>query len=240
MFQSVDIVRRLTGRDDHPRYDDSFGPLYLGPLVLADYLQDSLPAEWMVSPGDTVRRQWAADPDHAPDFGDSKAYAATFGPFGSSYIHMPAFIAPDQKIGTRQTIYQYSPTHYLMWIPPMQFGGRRSAEVYFPAQKVMMAERESFYFGPRPVYYLHPTARVPVLMVDGAASPRSTADSNASWWPNVPNNSQLSTRLTYRPRPPFEAPAVDETAVVDEDLESAYKWTRGGLSGIDFAGEREE
>ena len=81
MYQSVDIVRRLTGKDDHPRYDDRARPLYLGTLVLADYLGDSLPAEWSVSPGDRVRQLWAADPDTPPDVESwTPEFAATMGP----------------------------------------------------------------------------------------------------------------------------------------------------------------
>ena len=242
MYQSVDIARRLSGRDEIPRYDNNYKPLYLSTLVLADFLQDSLPAEWSVSPGDKVRLEWAADPDNPPDLGDPEIedFVATFGPYGSSYELMPAFIAPDVRVGNQSTISPYKPHHQLMLIPGgLQWGGRRVSEVSFPSQKVHMAERESFFFGPRPAYYLQSVARVPVLMVDGSASPRTAADANASWRPNNPGDPH-SSRVDYVPNLIYEAPPLMEGEPKDVNLECGYKWTRQGLRGIDFNGQRAE
>ncbi len=242
MYQSVDIARRLSGRDEIPRYDNNYKPLYLSTLVLADFLQDSLPAEWSVSPGDKARLGWAADPGNPPDLGipEIKDFAATFGPYGSSYMLMPAFIAPDEKVGRQDTIYQYKPEHDLMWIPGwLKFGGRRVSEVLFPAQKVHMAERASFFFGPTPTHYLHAEARVPVLMVDGSATPRASADANDSFLPNQPYNLNRTSVTNYKPNLIYEPPTLSGDAT-DNNVETHYKWTRRGLRGVDFNGQRVE
>lgn len=240
MYQSTDIVRRLSGDDTIPRLTNRFRPPFTSLLVLADYLGESLPAEWMVSPGDAVRLGWQADPDNPPEMGDdSLAWRYIFGLYGSSYGLMPAFWARDEAtMEEGNTVYQYPSQHDLFWVPTMDFGNRRESEILFPAQKVRVAERESYFFGVRPVYYLHPSARVPLLMADGSAAARTTADANTSFKPNNPPN-QGGSAADYRPNPIYEAPTVSG-GELDDKLEMYYKWTRRGLRGIDFSGERAE
>jgi hypothetical protein len=242
MFQTVDIIRRLTGDDDIPRLDDRCRPIFTSTLVLADYLGDELPAEWMVSPGDSIRLEWLRHPDDPPDFNEQggAAWEIIFGFYGSSYGLMPAFFAPNEKVGNQMTVYQYKPNHDLLYYPfGVGFGGQRGADLLSPAHKVQVAERESFYHGVRSVYHLHPSARVPLLMADGSAGPRTTADANTSFKPNLPDDQSRVTTLDYVPHSAYEAPPVGGGAR-DSDLESYYKWTRRGLRGIDFAGERAE
>ena len=175
-YQATDIARRRFD-ESIPALTDRFAAPWLSTLVLVDYLDEPLPAEWVVSPGDAVRLGWQADPFNPADLNESggEAWNRLFCPFGSSYMLMPSYVAPDQKVGTRQTMFQSISYHDGYWIPPFNFGGRRVAEIVYPSQKVHMAERASYFFGPRPVYFLHQQARVPVLMADGAASPRSWA-----------------------------------------------------------------
>ncbi len=242
MFQAVDIVRRLSGRDDLPRVTNRYRPIFISTLVLADYLQESLPAEWMVSPGDKIRIEWQKNPDDPPDFGDQggQEWERLFGPFGSSYGLMPAFWAPDEKVGSQQTIYQYKLNHALIfWPRDVDIGKRRMSEVLFPSHKVRVAERESYFFGVRPSYYLHPESRVPLLMADGSAAPRTTSDANASFSPIRPDDTDRVSLLDYVPHPVFEAPTFSGNRR-DEDIDSKYKWTRRGLRGIDFNGQRAE
>ncbi|VAX39261.1 hypothetical protein MNBD_PLANCTO03-1423, partial [hydrothermal vent metagenome] len=148
-YQAVDIVRRLYD-EDFPRFDDRLGTYWLSMLVLADYLDESLPLEWAVSPGDKVRLEWQLDPDNPPDLNEQggEGWSAMFAGFGSSYELMPAFFAPDERVGNQNTISQYRASHNFTSIPgELEFGGRRVSEVLFPSQKVHMAERASFFFG---------------------------------------------------------------------------------------------
>ena len=240
-YQATDIARRRFD-ESIPRLDDRFAAPGLSTLVRVDYLDEALPAEWAVSPGDAVRLGWQADPSNPPDLNEQggEAWAQLFCAFGSSYMLMPSYFAPDQKVGSQQTIYQYAAYHDLYWVPlSLGFGGRRVAEIAYPSQKVHMAERASYFFGPRPVYFLHQQARVPVLMADGAASPRSSADANASFSPNLPDDLDRTSRADYKPNLIYEPPTLSGEAK-DLVLETHYKWTRRGLRGIDFGGERAE
>lgn len=242
MFQTVDIIRRLSGNETIPRLDNRCRPIFTSTLVLADYWGDELPAEWMVSPGDSIRLEWLQHPDDPPDFNEQggAVWEIIFGFYGSSYGLMPAFWAPDQKTDGQSTVYQYKQDHHLAVYPGgVKLGGRRGSDLLALAHKVQVAERESFYHGVRPVYYLHPTARVPVLMADGSAAPRTTADANTSFRPNSPDDQSGVTLLDYKPHPAYETPALSGGSY-DLNLESYYKWTRRGLRGIDFAGERAE
>ncbi len=242
-YQAVDIARRLGKHEWMPRMQGICRPPFLSTLVLADYLGDDLPAEWMIAPGDAVRQGWLADLDDPPDFYNGQGGAAwelLFGFYGGSYGLMPAFWAPDEKVGSQPTVSQYKPQHDFFTFPSnMVFGRRRASEVSFPGQKVQVAEREAFYFGVRAAYYLHPSARVPLMMADGSASARTTADANTSFLPNNPGDVGAATLLDYRPNPAYEAASMSDTGI-DEDLDGKYKWTRRGLRGIDFAGERAE
>ncbi|VAX39263.1 hypothetical protein MNBD_PLANCTO03-1424 [hydrothermal vent metagenome] len=239
-YQAVDIVRRLY-RDDFPRFNNRFGSYWISTLVLADYLDESLPLEWVVSPGDKVRLEWQLDPDNPPDLNEQGGvgWSAMFAGFGSSYELMPAFFAPDERTDYQSTITQYKPSHNFTQVPPgLEFGGRRVSEVLFPSQKVHMAERASFFFGPTPTHYLHAEARVPVLMADGSVSPRTSADANVSFKPNNPDNPN-SSLANYVPNLIYEPPTLSG-GTKDFDIETHYKWTRRGLRGIDFNGQRAE
>ena len=237
-LQATDIARRRFD-ESIPALRDRLAAPWLSTLVLIDYLDEPLPAEWAVSPGDAVRLGWRADPSNPPDLNEQgrAAWDQLFGPFGSSYMLMPAYFAPDEKVGSQLTLYQYPVYHDLYWIPDgFGFGGREITEVSHPSQKVHMAERASFFFGPRPVYFLHREARVPVLMADGSASPRTSADANQSFRPNFPDN-PVGTTVDYVPNTLYDPPTLSGTSE-DSNLDTHYKWTRRGLRGIDFAGER--
>ena len=241
LHQAVDIVRRRFD-EDALRVTNKVGHYDLSTLVLADYLDESLPMEWVVSPGDEVRLGWQADPHNPPDLneGGGEAWSAIFAVFGSSYKLFPAFFAPDEAtFDGGITIYQYPQNHKLTYVPGgLEFGGRRVSEVLMPGHKVQMAETASYFFGPRPVYYLMPQARVPVLMVDGSAAPRTSADANSSFRPNSPN-SQGTSVTDYTPNPLYDPPTLSG-GEFDDNVETHYKWTRRGLRGVDFSGERAE
>lgn len=236
-FQATDILRRRFD-ESMPRLDDRLAPPYLSMLVLADYYDQDLPMEWIVSPGDRIRLRWQADPHNPPDLNEQGGYAWEwhFGVFGSSYLLPPAFYAPGERDDSGQlTIYQHS-NHYLYYVPNgVVLGGRSLSEVAHPSAKVHLVERASYFFGPTPMFYMFEVARVPLLMADGSAAPRTTGDANKSFNPNYPDDPERSTKTTYTPNPVYEILTWSHAYT-----ETRYKWTRRALGGVDFNGERAE
>lgn len=239
-YQATDIVRRRFDESIR-RLDDRLAAPYLTTLVLADYLDEPIPLEWAVSPGDSVRLRWQADPFNPPDLNEQggDAWDWHFGVFGSSYLLMPAFYAPDEKVGGQTTISQHT-YHYLYLVPnTLEIGGRRLSEVLYPSAKVHLAERASYFFGPRAAFFMHRAARVPLLMADGSTAPRTGADANTSFNPNVPDDADRVTVTDYVPNRIYEVDTLSGYGS-DARIETHYKWTRRGLRGVDFNGERAE
>jgi hypothetical protein len=224
--QAIDILRR--------RFDPAFGRINgwlphvkYSALVLADYLDEPLPMEWLASPGDAHLLEWQRDPYAVGDSWLDRRRA-----FWSSYEVMPAFYSPDEHPTVSQAA-----AHDQYFIPgDVDLGDRRVWETAFPSGKVHMAEVASWFFGPRPAFFLHEEARVPLLMVDGSAQVRRTADSNAGWDPTQPDSFNDDTFI-YEPSE-WEAPAFDSDG--QDLLFGQHRWTRRGLAGSDFDGERVE
>ncbi|MEM9374518.1 MAG: hypothetical protein AAGA55_12825, partial [Planctomycetota bacterium] len=74
--------------------------------------------------------------------------------------------------------------------------------------------------------------QIPLVLFDGSASTRTTSDANPGFDPNDPTSPDP---LTYFHNP-FGADGVTVGDGPDE-VNGYYKWTRGGLRGIDFGGE---
>lgn len=222
--QAVDILRRRFD-ESVPRFSNWVANVRTGTLVLADYLDESLPMEWTASPGHRVLLEWQHDPYAAGNTWDTRRRA-----FASSYELPTAFFSPDEY----PTITQGS-THSSYYVPPgVELGGRRVNEVDFPSRKAHLSDTASWFFGARPAWYLEPEARVPALSVDGSAAVRRTADANAAGDPI--NAWRGDYFINYLPQE-WEVPAMHPSGDV---VSGKYRWTRRGLRGIDFDGERVE
>jgi hypothetical protein len=223
--QAVDIFRRRFDEDAFPRINSWLPHVNTSTVVLADYLDEQLPMEWVASPGDRHLLEWQRDP-YALGHPTNMRRA-----FTSSYLMPTAFASPDDY----PTITQGS--SYAVWQVPgdVELGGRLVREVAFPCHKVLLSESASWFFGPRPAWYLTPEARVPVLMMDGSAAVRRTSDANAAWHPADPARDDYF--IEYRPRQAYEVPSLDPAG---DTLSGKYRWSRHGLGGVDFDGERAE
>lgn len=256
-YQAVDIIRRRTGIDTVPPIRTRFVHRRYSHLVMLDYLGASLPIGISASPGDRNLLSWqrhfaailAGDdlrgllpnyPNPGPDTGFNRIW-----PLSSTYQMVPVTYAPDihsnrdWRFGpgggpTGTTIQQFQSDHNLFSMPtshPMPLGRRKLHEVRFPSQKVMSFAFHDF-FGKRPLFYAYHDARPSVAMFDGSAMHRRTEDANFGWNPTNPQ-SAIPGRMNYLPmnfEPPTRNGQNSETVFV------WYRWTRGGLQGIDFGG----
>jgi hypothetical protein len=125
-------------------------------------------------------------------------------------------------------------------------GRRKHTEVLFPSQKVFLYDQQDRHSSKRQMWYAERMARQPLLMFDGSASMRATADANPGWHPHFPqampppgtdkfSNAifQYVLRVNYRPQRVLgEAPALKTPEPVYPPF---YWFTRGGLKGVDFS-----
>ncbi len=241
MNQAVHILRRrgdrpdiglLRGRAPHRRYNH---------LPLNDYLQQRLPEPTMACPEDRVLLNWQRFPnnlDPMPLRSSGSPVWLKLWAFSSSYQLVPAAWSPDQRTGSRNAVVQSLTDHNLMNFPAdAPLGGRGAWEITFPANKVgvfAFHDRHSASFG---IYHAYAQAVAPAMFWDGSVRFERTSDGNPGFQPRNPTSPQ-PTRYQYRPgNYGFEPPTLSGA---EYDLMDAgwYRWTRGGLKGVDFgAGE---
>jgi len=237
--QATDILRRRTGDDAFPLPQSWIPNVRFSHLVLADYLETAALLPFAVSPGDRPLRSWAENvegfregqfpPQPSPTDPSNARY-----PYGSSYEMPPAVFSPDALTATTGVVTDGSAHNIFQTIPPssgpMLMGGRRVTEVQFPANKVFLYDTAQWQGAKAAVYFMYDHARVPVLMMDGAAGTRVTGHANAGFNPSSPA-SAFGVQTNYQPMG-WEPPVVGGTVV-----RARYRFTRWGLRGRDFDGQ---
>lgn len=235
MNQATDIIRRqselsnlepIRGRLPHRRYSH---------LILMDYLTAKLPEETVACPSDRVLDSWRADIENLDPqpASVSQGFDRIWG-LSSSYQVVPASFSGDYGGGLRpRALEQYNLNHNAFLESAEAYGARKFYEVAFSSQKVYMFEFFDYHTGDVPLYHAMPQANANILAFDGSARSLPTSEANPGFRPNDPTSND-PTRYTYDPRIlGFEpAPPGEQTAQV----EGVYRWTRGGLKGIDFGG----
>jgi type II secretory pathway pseudopilin PulG len=231
--QAVDILRRRAGRLDIPRITAWIPHVLYLHLVVQDYADRGLPDLSLVSAGDVHRMNWARDPagfDQGVFLPNqpSPSTNAKRWPYSSSFACPTAFwdLSP---VGSRLS----QASGHSQWFVPgnAELAAQRRAAAAFPSQKVFLHDQGAWHFG-RPTYFAHEQARAAVLMADSSAGFRSTADANPGWQPNNPSNPS-PTVFGYQPQA-WEPPTVSGQPA--EVVTGHYRWTRGGIKGIDYGG----
>jgi Tfp pilus assembly protein PilE len=215
-------------------------------LVLIDYLSANPLARWTTSAADDVKQDWKDDPVNKFDQGFWRIqpdpipinrrfpYMSGFEVGAASWDVFQSELAPDFNAKRIQQAAQ----HYL-WVVPSESSvfGLTLANVAYPSAKAHMYDSHQRHFGPRVHFFgvqegadAGPAAaRAPVLTYDAAARIRPTAECNPSWRPQLPSFPCMA--YYYQPAS-WEPPTTN-----DDFLQLSYgfyRWTRGGLKGIDF------
>ncbi len=236
--QAVDILRRRTGRGDGPdgipRITGWIPNVLYTHLVVNDYLAQKLPERMVVSPMDRYRLQWQQDPQDLFEtnywfpFQENGLVATNKRwPYSSSYQVVPASYDGATRDGER--IYQDPGNHRRYFTPSDKIGGLRITAVDAPAQKVFMHDSNDRY-SKLELFFAFPDARVTTLMYDLSASQRVTDDSNVGWDPRS-STQDRSMRFIFLGGSQWEPQERADSAV-----DGHYRWTRGGLKGVDFGG----
>ncbi len=237
--QAVDILRRRADREDMPPIQEQMNwipHVLYSHLAIQEYLASRLPEPMVVCPEDAVRRRWQIDPraNFDQDSWLPEQPAASplnkRWPYSSSYQVVPASYDASPA-GSR--IAQDS-MHSSYLLPPSgRLGGVKLSGVAFPGSKVHVMDEEARHFTKRRFFYAVLTARQPLAMFDGSVGVRRTDDTNPGWQPNLPADPAPSVFSYFSSG--WSAPTVSG-GFWDLGLKGHYRWTRGGVQGVDFGG----
>lgn len=252
--QAVDIIRRRTGRDNmFPLINGWIPDVLYTHLVLQDYLASRLPERLVVCPEDRNRNIWQTDPIGFMQgiFNPSPAGLSPRWPYSSTYEHAYCHYAADrcdnQPGVTQADVHNYysflNPTN--VQDPIAYLGRKKLTNISFLAQKAQMYDIQCRHRGKTQYFYGYADAVSPVLFYDSsvrlvrtgpAIDPlengvRIPLDANAGSDPAAPAGGPL--QLTYLPdawETPIRGGGTSQVFV------GFYRWTRGGLKGVDFGG----
>jgi prepilin-type N-terminal cleavage/methylation domain-containing protein len=240
VYQVVDIIRRRGDRENpaFPIPGAWIPHVLYTHVVLQDYLAQRLPEKMVVCPEDVWRNRWQDwrsfdQRVFAPYQYDPVADPAQKRwPYSSSY-QIPPCTYDNSPVGSRVQQVGNPTNAYTYFGTATKLGGRKLADVQAPSNKVLLMEEVGRHCEKREKYYAHENARVPLAFFDGSAGFRKTRDANRGWQPNSPNVMQ-PTLMSYtnagRPWDP------DPIQIGGDLVPGLYRWTRGGLRGIDFGG----
>ena len=259
--QAIDILRRRSGRGNDLDLQGLIGGwiphILYSHLVLQDFLAQRLPEISVVCPEDRNRRNWqqirefeqaAFTPNQPAPGGVDDAGGGAGGfkrwPYSSSYEFVPASYSPDSVRGG-STVTQ-GPRHNQFSLVGSaagtrnDLGRRRLPEVLFPSQKVFLMDSQGRHQR-RELYFTYPEVRQPLAFFDTSVrveetGPRNTADQGANdgWQPDVPTDPN-PTLIRYEPSTTERWESRPKTGL-SFTAPGFYRWTRGGLRGIDFDG----
>jgi prepilin-type N-terminal cleavage/methylation domain-containing protein len=238
--QATDIIRRRAPQSPNFALVFLWNPsIDYNHLVLLDYMSVELPVPIAACPEDRALRLWQSDiaAFNAEAFGNQQPSFTGFGgdvmrakPFSSSYETPPATY-DRSPVGSR--LEQSSISHYAYGVTSgLRLGAVRLDQVAFPSLKVSLHDTHARH-GRQALFFAHPNASQPLLHFDGSVLERKTRDSGRGWQPNAPT-SAFPTTIVYSP---FRYEPRTSNGAATESFPGHYRWTRGGLRGVDFGPE---
>ncbi len=207
-------------------------------LVLGSYLHDRQLTLMDVCPEDRARLSWRASPRQM----ESSAFAPRadynkanidWWPYSSSYqVVAAASDGYGYELARKPAYYQWKRHDAYHLKEPV--GGRKIIEVAFPAQKVAIYDSQQRHAGKTDMFFGYAQAQQPLGFFDGSVSTRKTADCNTGEDSGAATNSTSVTKVAYAPDLGFESLPVPG---LNAGVPGYYRWTRGGLRGIDYGGK---
>jgi len=221
--QAINIMRRLSGRPDvfHGGMDNWWPHLWFSHLVLADYLTGVATEVVAVCPADPVQADRLEEPIDSVDPGQVfRIYEGTYETVSASFTN------DQERAGQLIPVEQHNQNTSTFRRDTRYNVTRRIDQVGFPSSKVSMYDEEDRHTNENEqIYFAEPTARSTTLMFDGSVSRRLTSDSNPGFQPRNPTSIE-PTRMRR-----FLGGGIPQP-----EYDGVYRWTRGGLRGIDFGG----
>jgi len=237
--QAIYIIRKRGDRPGFPVPASWIPHVLYTRLVLQDYLAQRIPERMVVCPEDQNRLTWQNWRDFdagafiplQPNPGDP---AQRRWPYSSSYQPPPAMY--DNSPPAYRVFQSITHNTYAYYPAGTKLGGNRKiADVSHPSSKVALHDEFGRHFGTRTPYFIVKSCRQPLLMFDGSVSVRYTRDANEGSIPsNGVNGDPVQLQYTNGGARPWDPEPVNWP--VDAGP-AYYRFTRGGLRGIDFGGE---
>jgi len=219
MYQAVDILRQRTGIRGIPRGSTSspwFANLWFTHLNYIDYLSTNPEEPVAACPEDDEQVERAETP--VGDFQPANIRRK----FESSYETSVVVNSVDVESGNRIPMDQHMQTWGTFNRSPDYVVSRRFTQVSFTSNKAYMFDTYDRHYAENPDYlFFQPNARQPILFFDGSVSVRDTNDANEGFRPRDPSNPE---------------PTLIKISSSGESYPGYYRWTRGGLRGLDYGG----
>jgi prepilin-type N-terminal cleavage/methylation domain-containing protein len=235
--QATYFIRTQSGRGTDVPVPSNWVPhLLYSHLVLQNVMEQIIPAKVVTCPQDRNRLLWQdwrafERNQFLPNQPNGTDENNKRWPYSSSYQTVPAHYSPDVRKGASNTVGQGAAHNQFLvdGIRPDSLGKRRITDVRFPSQKVQMYDAEDRHSAPQSVFYTTSFARSTLLMYDQSVSTRRTSDALPGFNPRTYTSptSYFWTTITYTPSP-------WETPFGASGQPGYYRWTTGGLKGIDF------
>lgn len=245
--QAIDILRRRGGREDIMPINSWIPNVLYTHLVLQDYLASRLPEKLVVCPEDAVRLEWQRDPvNYATRFYPVPSSAGTNAgkrwPYSSSYQFVPAsydrFASILTPTAAGKRLIQGNSHNFYSISTGVQMGNLHMTDVNFPSDKVYMQDSHGRHFGKLQLYYGYEDSRQPLGFYDGSVRVVYSRDTTVGWRPRQPAVAR-ATLFRYSPSK-WEPPMRDGSYPSGlgggggDIVTGFYRWTRGGLKGIDM------
>jgi hypothetical protein len=240
-YQAVYIFRKRGDRANFAIIPNWIPHVLYTHLVLQDYLAQRIPEKMVVCPEDQARLTWhdwrsfdqglfePLQPLHTDP--NNRRW-----PYSSSYQPPPAMW--DRSIrGARVSQTGVPGYNYFAFYPgATKLGNRKIADVTQPSNKVAMMDEFDRHFHKKKPYYIVTNARNTLLTFDGAVSIRYTRDCNKGADPNTNGPLQITYLNSTHPAGPRLWDPEPLNGPSGDLGYTYYRFTRGGLRGIDFGG----
>jgi len=204
-----------------------YAHLYFSHLTLSDYLTGAPIEEVAICPVDEVQIDRIDIP-----IGQNEPHEV-FRRFESTYEVVPATHSVDQWRGSSSPgpndvapINQHmeSPNSFIR--NANYLVNRSFYEVGFPSSKVWMLDNVDRHSKVSdPIFFADDRARTTLLFFDGSVSRRATRSANRGFQPLDPTSPEPTTLVVNQ--------GQGETL----EFDGVFRWTRGGLRGVDFGGD---
>ena len=239
--QALTIIRSTTGQEWVNAPTALMSGFRFTHLMLREWLTGQLPEPASICPDDKTmnnRLDAGLDAFRSDPFSAIRYYQ-------SSYETIAAAFSPDS--GPQSMSQHTSPSPNTIYgLGTARYTPRRFTDVTFPSSKVFMfdnydrhfaskshpyfedffhvASNGTIHYTEEALFYAFPEAKQPLLFFDGSVVDRVTRDSNPGFDPFNPAYPGPSEIQWGHPMP------------TRATILGYYRWTRGGLRGIDFGG----